>query len=490
MAESRQPVDIGRSLLLVAGVVLVSLLTFVPLSSNDFWLQLTIGGMIWNDGAIPRTVLFPFTEAQDYPFIAHEWLPSVAFYLLHRWLGYDALLLVKGAFGLLVFALCYRLARRLTGDQALAVVLAVAAMVVGNYRHFLRPELFAVVFLLALLNLLVEYQLTRRKLFLASAVPLAALWANCHGSAPVALVIVALFAAGAAADTWLASRAAASAVRAATPYAVLGVAMALAMLLNPYGWHLFGFAWQVAQWQVLSDYIIEWRPTFADPFAGNRAFWAFLVYLACGVALGVAYRRRLAATPVLLFVAFGLLAMQRQRHIALFAYVALYSIAATIDAAGLRARLGRALVPAGVALLGIGIAAVLRYGNLYGAWPHRIASDNFTPPMAEHLAKLEGNVFNSYILGAQLIHDYYPKLRPMIDSRIDAYGERYFLYTVKLGVDEQALLDFVQRYDVRYFLLTWGEFNYRISSMPRLRAEGWRIVFADQKAVLLDRQPR
>jgi hypothetical protein len=373
----------------------------------------------------------------------------------------------------------------LFGPVMLVWFLAIAAMVVGNFRHFLRPELFAVVFLLGLLNLLVEYQLSGRKRWLAWAVPLAALWANCHGSFPVALVIVAVFGAGAALERWRAPRAAAAA---AAPYAVLGATMALAMLLNPYGWHLFAFAWQIAHWQVLSDFIIEWRSPFSDPFAGNRAFWVYVSYLAGAVALGIVFRRRLTATAVLLFVVFALLAAQRQRHIVLFAYVALYSIAVAIDPAAVRARLGRALVPAGVALLALGIAAVVRYGNMYGAWPHRIASDNFTPPMVEQLAKIEGNVFNSYVLGAQLIHDYYPRLQPMIDSRIDAYGERYFLYTVHLGVNEAALLDFIQRYDVRYFLLTWGEFNYRIGTMPRLR-EGWRILFADQKAVLLGKMP-
>src|SRR6267142_5752930 len=150
-SRARRPgMDRGRLFLLVAALVLVGLLTCVPLSSNDFWLQVTIGGMIWNDGAIPSTALFPFTEAKDYPFIAHEWLPSVLFYLLDRWLGYDALLFVKGAFGLAIFALAYRLAHRLTRGSTLAILLAIAAMVVGNFRHFLRPELFAVVYLLAL----------------------------------------------------------------------------------------------------------------------------------------------------------------------------------------------------------------------------------------------------------------------------------------------------------------------------------------------------
>ncbi|HEY6823249.1 MAG TPA: hypothetical protein VI195_02320, partial [Steroidobacteraceae bacterium] len=153
-------IDVSRLLLVVGAIVLVALLTFIPLSSNDFWLHVTIGGMIWQDGAIPKTALFPFTEAKDYPFIAHEWLPSVLFYLLNQWLGYDHLLFVKGALGLALFAVCYRLAHRLTDDTVIAILVALAAMVVANYRHFLRPETLAMLFLVVQLNVLVEYELT------------------------------------------------------------------------------------------------------------------------------------------------------------------------------------------------------------------------------------------------------------------------------------------------------------------------------------------
>ena len=489
-------VDAQRLMVLVPALVLVALLTFLPISSNDFWLQVTIGGMIWNDGSIPRTVLFPFTEAKDYPFIAHEWLPSVVVYLLHRALGFDLLVFVKGAIGLLMFALAYRLAARLTRDTVVATLLAVAALVAGNYRHFLRPEIFALVFLLVLLNLLVEYQLTGRKRILVWALPLAALWANCHASFPIALVIVTLFGAGAATDYVRASRPAPGALlargaaAAAAPYLVLAAGMAFAVLLNPHGYHLYGFAWRMSQWSVLSEFIIEWRPTFADPFVGNRAFWAFIAYLAGALALGVVYRRRLTATVVLLFLAFALLATQRQRYIVLFAYIGLYCMAATLGSIVLQERARRLVAAAGSATLALAIAAVLRYGNMYGAWPHTVSSDNFTPPMEQFIREnhLEGNVFNSYGLGAQLIHDFYPRLRPLIDSRIDAYGEPYFLYTVHLGVNEKALLEFIEHYDVRYFLLSWDEFRNRIGTMPKLRESGWRILFADHKAVLLGRE--
>ena len=489
-------IDFGRLLLVVAAIVLVVLLTFVPLSANDFWLQVTIGEMIWRDGAIPSTALFPFTEAKDYPFVAHEWLPSVLFYALNEWLGYDHLLFVKGLLGLAFFALCYRLARRLTGDAVIAILLALAAMVVANYRHFLRPETLAMLFLVVQLNLLAEYELTGRRRLLAWLVPLGVLWANCHGSFPIALVILGFFAAGAAIDRWRQQRGtpvrdSARIIAAATaPYLLAAGAMAIAMLVNPYGWRLYAFAWNIAQWKVLSDFIIEWRPTFADPFVGTRAFWAYIIYTAIGVALGIACRRRLSATPVLMFVFFALLATQRQRYVAPFAYVGLYCFARTIGHVTLRATVQRLLAPAGAALTALSVAAVVRYGNMHNGWPHTIASDNFSPLMSEYIRThhLGGNVWNSYTLGAQLIHDFYPQLKPLIDSRIDVYGEPYFLYTVHMGVNEQALLDFIERYHVRYFLVTWGEFQYRIGTMPKLRENGWRMLFADHKAVLLGQE--
>jgi len=343
-------------------------------------------------------------------------------------------------------------------------------------------------FLVIQLNLLVEYERTGRKRMLAWLVPLSMLWANCHGSFPIALVIMAFFAGGAAIDRWRKERAGSAA--AATPYLVAAAAMALAMLVNPYGWRLFAFAWNIAQWKVLSDFIIEWRSTFAEPFVGRRAFWAYIAYMAGGLALGVACRQRLAATPVLLFIFFALLATQRQRYVVLFAYIGLYCFARTIDHVPLRATVKRMLAPAGAALAALAIAAVVRYGNMYSAWPHTTSSDNFSLLMSEYIREhhLEGNVWNSYTLGAQLIHDFYPQLKPLIDSRIDVYGEPYFLYTVHMGVNEQALMDFIERYHVRYFLLTWGEFNYRIGTMPKLRENGWRMLFADHKAVLLGRE--
>lgn len=181
-----------------AALIVVALLCFVPLSTNDFWLQAAVGRLIWTTGSIPRTALFPFTEASDLPFQAHEWLSSVVLYLLESRLGHEPLIFVKGLLGLGLFALLYRLAHRLTASFPFSIVLAVSAMVTANYRFWLRPELFALLLSALLLNLLVGYRENGRRAYLAACLPLGMLWANVHGSAPVALVIVGAFAAGAA----------------------------------------------------------------------------------------------------------------------------------------------------------------------------------------------------------------------------------------------------------------------------------------------------
>jgi L-threonylcarbamoyladenylate synthase len=76
----------------------------VPQVSNDFWLQAKVGELIARDHAIPKTILFPFTEIRDARFNAHEWLPSLLFYWLIDLVGEDGLPLVMGAAGVALFS--------------------------------------------------------------------------------------------------------------------------------------------------------------------------------------------------------------------------------------------------------------------------------------------------------------------------------------------------------------------------------------------------
>jgi len=479
---------------LAAAFVVVVLLTFVPEGSNDYWLQVTVGGMIWNDWELPRTVLFTFTEARDFPFHAHEWLPSVVFYLLDATLGHEHLLWVKGALGIAIFGLCYRLAHRLTSSFPLSLLLALATMAAVNYRHFLRPEIFACLFALLLFNLLAEHQLTRRRQFLFWTVPLSLIWANTHGSFPIALVIMACVAAGEGIDAALAQRGAShrararAALLAARPYAILCGAMALAMLVNPYGYRLFIFAWEFAQWEVTRASIVEWQGTFSPAFVGTRGFWAYAGLLALCATVIVVRRKNVRAADILLLLAFGYLATDRQRHIVWLALVSLYVLARVTGPVTLAPLAARRWVALALALALASAGLLLRFGNLQGQFPGSAPGRRITPELVAYVEGqgLRGNVFNSYDVGAELIYRFYPRLRPTIDSRIDAYGETYYRYFSALYSDESLLLDFIKFYDVRYLLLLRWEYEH-LRQMPQLWESGWRVLFSDPGIVLLGR---
>jgi hypothetical protein len=460
-----------RAASVAAAVVVVVLLTCVPPSGDDFWLHAAIGRIIWASGEIPRTALFPFTEAAGFPFHAHEWLASVAIYLLDQGLGRDRLVFASGALGLALFGLAWRLAYRLTASFHVSLLVALAAMATANYRHYLRPELFALIFTLLVLSLLVEFRAGGRWRYLLGCVPVALLWANSHGSFPVALVLAAGFAAGAAIE------APGARLRAARPYLACGALMALAMLANPFGAELF------------RQHIYEWMPTLSGAFVGTRGFWAFVAFCAAGAALLALGWRRVPPAGALLLLAFGCLALQAQRHIALFAFVAVFPLSAAAGALEHKLAGSRGARAALLALL-VGCAALLvRYGNLYGGHPYFVESRNFSQLLIGVLdnPRLQGNVLNSHALGAELSYRYYPRLRPSIDSRIDVYGKDYFERLQAVQNDEQALRQFVERYRVSFILLLWPEFDRGIRRMPHIRDDGWRIAFADSKAVLLVR---
>jgi hypothetical protein len=144
-----------------------------------------------------------------------------------------------------------------------------------------------------------------------------------------------------------------------------------------------------------------------------------------------------------------------------------------------------------VALCVVGAAALASFGNFYRAYPYETPSWNFTPPLIDYVEanRLEGNVLNSYELGAELIHRFYPRLRPSIDSRLDSYGEMYFLHSLRLMQSEPEMLKFIGEYDVRYMLLLWRDFE-SVRPMKGLAANGWSVRFADHKMVLLGRATR
>ncbi|HWH80962.1 MAG TPA: hypothetical protein VNU71_01855, partial [Burkholderiaceae bacterium] len=399
----------------------------------------------------------------------------------------------QGGLGLAQFALCVLLAFRLSRSLAVALMLGAMAMVVANYRYHLRPEIFALLFLVALLLVLTAYQARRDWRVLLWSAPIALLWANSHGSFLLGPIVCGLFALGEGIEA-LRGKAGApirarlrAAAQQAGPFALASIGTAALSLANPLGPELLRFALTLSASEVTKRFVSEWTPTLSRDFMTRAPFAIFMGSIATAAAVAVAFRRRLTATDVLLLLAFGFLALQRTRFVALFGFVMLAVCARLIGSGTSRSARERPLLVVAIGSAIASIALTLQFGNVWGAFPYRSPSYNFSAPMLERLARPEmnGNVFNSFELGGELIYRGYPRLRPSIDSRIDSYGDRYFVIHENLLEEPPLMNEFIADFDVRYMLLLWRDFEW-VKRNDGLK-QGWRVAFADHKMVLLER---
>ncbi|WP_436157140.1 hypothetical protein [Polaromonas sp. LjRoot131] len=473
-------------------IIAVVFISVVPQVSNDFWLQAKVGELIARDHAIPKTILFPFTEIRDARFNAHEWLPSLLFYWLIGLVGEDGLPLVMGAAGVALFTLMAWLAYRRSGKNLpLALLLGFLAVGIENQRHFLRPELVSL-FLLGFYWLLLDICRSRpRPLAWAGALLVVVLWANTHGSFILAPIIAAIYAVGLWLDG-LRSGIAGNMRPKQIPkaFAIFSIAALAACLVNPFGLDLLQFVVNFGHADTDKMIINEWMPTFNPGWYEVPAVWMGLGCAAVTATVMWVQWRRLSAVEALMFLMFLVLALKTVRFLVYQGMVAAFVLSALAAAGqqGAKTPVRVYAVCAFAAALVLGLAS--KFGNAFGAFPHSALgiSPSYTSFMIKKLSApdLQGNVINSYELGAELVYRAYPRLRPSIDSRIDSYGGAYTWLNGRLFQDDALLVDYVQKYDVRYMLLSHRDFRM-VEKLPSWTSGRWTIRAMDQRAVLLQR---
>ena len=126
----------------LALALLMFLLAFTPGISfmEDLGRHLLLGRIILETGHVPENNLLTFTHP-EYPFINHHWLSEVIFYLLHRTVGLNGLIVLKAWLmaGTLLLAMRTLWLERLSARVGLAAALGA---VVLAFRAHVRPELF------------------------------------------------------------------------------------------------------------------------------------------------------------------------------------------------------------------------------------------------------------------------------------------------------------------------------------------------------------
>jgi hypothetical protein len=452
-------------LVVVLGAIGVMELAQLP-SAVDLAYHLKAGQLMVAQHALPRTDVLAWTTAGR-PWLDQNWGAQLVLYGIWRLGGFPLLTVVEAILTVATWGLMAAACRRRSDNLRLIAAAVLAGYATAAAAFSVRPQMFSLLLFAAELYLL---EVARTRPRVALAIPLLmVLWANLHGAftVGVGLLVIEVLAAA-----WRRDRAAAA------RYLLVTTASVAALLVNPWGAGVLGYAFALPANRAVTGIVSEWGPTNVRDLTG------ILVLLAMGVLVVALVR---APAPgrmpeqLLRMALLGGLAIWAVRGVAWFGLalpVALCALARQRpprpagDDRGAPVVSGLLLVLLAVAL----VAASPPVGRtLFGARPAVAAAPVAS---ADWLAAnpQPGRMFNFQPWGSYLELRLGPRVQVAFDSRVELPpADRWSRY--------QAV--FTGRWDAERQLDSWGVDHVVTSRratpdlVALLEASGrWRLVFS------------
>jgi hypothetical protein len=491
-----QELDSQRLLRWLLAIGLVSLAAIPSVDSDLFW-HLATGRWIGQHG-LPAGDVFSFTAA-GHAWVVHEWLADVGALSLYTVGGYPALILTGALIVAAGFGFVFALQRAAGASHDVAVVLTLVSALAASTTWGARPQVLNFLLMAALVWMLFRYRAGRGSAMYLP--PLFLLWANLHSAYVAGLGAAILFA---AAETVQYRR---SHIREATlpggaPHRLralwIGIGVgAVVSLLNPSTYHTLLFPLGTLSSSLIQQNIQEWASPDFHSLAGLMLALLLLVLLAGGVT----GRLRADLTESVLALGFLMVALVSSRHVPLFVAAGAPLLAKAATA--LERSLGRSWPSSqspgspgtrGMArpvahLLVLALAGALMIGarllpNLSTAHTETLLATAQPLGAAAYLQVHPArNLFNYYDFGGYLIWTLQPQGgRVFIDGRVEVYGERVFADYLAVNNLQPGWEQVLARYPIDAVVMP-----ARHPVVGLLAASGWRIVYQDATAAVLER---
>jgi hypothetical protein len=460
-----------------AFAALIYCMTPGSMADPDIWWHLRNAEYMFHAHAWIAHDMYSFTAAGA-PWMDHEWLAEIPFYLGWRAMGERGVLLVTAVAIEAVMLGIFWLAYRRSGSLKAAAVVSTVGALLATVSFGPRTLLFGWICLVAELVVLERF---RRDARWAWALPvLFAVWVNTHGSWLIGMVLlcvfllcgsVGVFAGEIESPAWtrLQTRTLASAT----------CASLAALLLNPYGWRLVAYPFNLAFHQKLNiAHVEEWHSLDFHTMRGRL----FLGCIASLFLLQLVRRRRWMLYEVA-FLCIGVYsAMNYSRFLFLAAILIMPLMAVGIPGLG-ASRVARKR-PAFNAVLLVALAPLTAL-RAPAKTPMATSPDAAYPVQAmDYLRDFQpkGNVFNEYTWGGFLA--YHARQIPvMIDSRADIfeYNGAFKDYLDAIALKNPA--EVMEKYKIRYVL--FGRNTPLVLFITQTSA--WKVDYEDGTTVLLER---
>jgi hypothetical protein len=466
--------------------------TIMVASDGDACMHWAVGEYMLQTGHVIRTDVFSHTRYGE-PIISKEWLSEIIFAVAGRRAGLFGLVVVAALLISTTFALLHRQMALETGNHAVAIFLALAAVCAAWTHWMARPHVFT--FLLAVLwaGELRRFERggTPRRLAICLGL-LTLLWVNLHGGYLAGFLTLGIYWLGAVIELALArtdpARRSEMRHKLMVLTGIIGLC-AVVSLLNPNGYELHVHNLQFLDSGFFSNWLAEYASSnFHAPDSRGFLAWLALTFLTLALV-----RPRLSPASAILLVVWTYYALYSVRNIPLlviFVGPVLASALAEVAPQWVR-RLSDRLreiyeTSRGRGWLLVGIVAVAVVTSvphptemIARKWP--VAAVEF---IKQHPEQFEGNMFNQYLWGGYLMKEL-PEHRVFVDGRTDFYGEpllRQYDDTILLHTNWQEA---IVQYHVSWTLMpAQSRLNLVLALLP-----DWHFVYSNDVATIFRKEP-
>ncbi len=448
----------------------------LPIQPQDYWWILRVGQETVQNGAIPIVDTISASRAGQ-PILYQPWLAGVLFYLIDQLGDAAGTFVLRGALLGCAYAVLWKTARRASNPPT-ATFLILALGFAGGNNWAMRSQLFAYPLFAVTLAVLLRWHndtISSKKTYLWTLPPVAALWANLHGSFVLPLILAGL--------ALLFGRGDKKALAPAF------AAMLLATLLNPRG---FG-AWQyfAAMMRSPSDqlFAFEWSPPRNEGWQMNLFFGWLLLF----APLASFSPKKLSALEWAFFLSFGWLALSGMRYVFWFlALLAPLTAALLSDWVKRFERSGKNFPALDFAFGALTLcAAALFLPGIRERWMGDSVPmyERSTSPVAaaEWLRSrpgLPGELFADYAFGGYLSF-HLPERKPWMDSRFNAFPPEQWAEYVAVSKGE-GWQEVFEREGINLLLLSRASQSKLIEAVSA--SPEWREEYRDEYAVVFSRR--
>jgi hypothetical protein len=473
----------------IADVIFVTLLIRFSfkgaglLLDGDTGFHIRAGEFIIDTLSVPRHDMFRFLSP-PLLWTDHEWLSDVIMAFFHGAFGLTGVVIFFCFLIASIYCLLFKVIRTHNGNIISAIII-ILLVIASSQLHFLaRPHIFSLLLLVVWYYLLDAYQYDDRN-YLYFLPPIMLLWVNLHAAFIVGPLLIGVYLFGNIVFSLTSGGAEKKRYRQkARNLALTMVACLVISLINPYGYQILLFPFEISANKLIMDNVQEFlSPNFHDPLPFKYLLFLLIAILAIS-------RASLNIIEIVLVLLFTNMALYSMRHIPLFAIILAPVLTRQIDLI-LNEGNGRftrfikkrseniATIDASSKGYLWPLAASLVVVIFFAAGMMEYKFDEKRKPVeaVEFLKRenIPGNMFNRDEFGDYIIYAAWPEYKVFIDGRVEILGPEGLMEFLKVMRIKPGMDEVFKKYDINWIIFGSGtSLSYFL-----LQSDDWRLIYSD-----------